>query len=195
MLADSGTELSEIRFHPKNQQIFLRLIYPNGMLDATDRQHAVLKLELKNGEKYALDMAGAQFGWPQAILPWDAYVASRIRFITETLTFGQAKHDVREAAMSSEPQRKWIQEILEGFRDFLDVTISDYTAIRSGFNALLELPNREFEAQKTDFLNLIEERLEAYKNFSEERGIFKVNNMEPLLPSDGVITMVKDTNT
>lgn len=165
------------------------------MIDATDRQHAVLKLKLRNGEEYALDMAGAQFGWPEAILPWDAYAASRIRFITETLSFGQARRDVRNAAMSSEPQRKWIQEILEGFRDFLDVTIGDYLAVRIGFNTLLALPNSEFETQKSQFVNLIRERLEAYRNFSEERGIFKVKNMVPLLPSDTVIAMVKDTNT
>ena len=194
VVADLCTEMSEIRFHVQNQQVSLRLIYPNGMIDATDRQHAVLKLKLRTGEEYALDTAGAQFGWPEAILPWDIYSASRIRFITETLSFGQARRDVRKAAMSSEPQRQWIQEILEGFRDILDVTIGDYLAVRVGFSTLLALPNSEFETQKSEFVNLVRERLEAYKNFSEERGIFKVSRVEPLLPSDGVIAVAKYTN-
>ena len=167
------------------------------MLDTTDRQNAVLKLKLRNREEYALDMAGAQFGWPEAILPWDAYSASRIRFITATSGFGQARRDVRDAAMSIEPQpqRKWMHEIQAGFRDLLDVTISDYLAVRTGFNTLLALPNSEFETQRSEFVNLIQERLEAYKNFSEERGIFRVENMEPFSPSDEFIAMVNGTKT
>ena len=37
-------------------------------------EHKVLKATTSNGESYALDIAGAQFGLYTAIVPWKRYV-------------------------------------------------------------------------------------------------------------------------
>ena len=37
-------------------------------------QHKVLEATTCNGERYALDITGAQFGFYEAILPWKEYV-------------------------------------------------------------------------------------------------------------------------
>lgn len=50
-------------------------------------QHKVLGITMQNGEKYAIDMAGAQFGLTVAILPWDVYVALHVRGIPKIEDF------------------------------------------------------------------------------------------------------------
>ena len=41
--------------------------------------HKVIKVEISNGESYALDIAGAKFGLFKAMVPWSEYVRDHVR--------------------------------------------------------------------------------------------------------------------
>ena len=44
-------------------------------------EHKVLKATTTNGESYALDIAGVQFGQHTAVVPWQHYVDQHVREI------------------------------------------------------------------------------------------------------------------
>ena len=56
--------------------------------------HQLLGVTLSNGEKYALDMTGAQFGYDESVVPWQLYSTSRVENVILTKTFG---HERRRA--------------------------------------------------------------------------------------------------
>lgn len=91
---DFCKEMLEVGCHVKNQRIRLGRVYGNGIVDGTDYVHHVVKITLKNGAQYALDMTGAQYGWSESIMPWDTYKATRIQSITKTSPFGNAKDEL-----------------------------------------------------------------------------------------------------
>lgn len=47
-----------------------------------------LRLTLKNGSKWALDLTSAQFGYSQSLLPWSDYEKERVNKILHVQPFG-----------------------------------------------------------------------------------------------------------
>ena len=87
-------DIDKIQIRPKNQQLYMRRIYKIGPMDGvdgTDYRHVILRVTLNNGEKYAMDITGQQFGWQQSIIPWVQYESSRIRSIVSISPFGESK--------------------------------------------------------------------------------------------------------
>ena len=52
--------------------------------DGRKPEHSVLKLTLRSGEKYAVDLAGAQHGHFEPVTPWDEFEEERILNIVST---------------------------------------------------------------------------------------------------------------
>lgn len=50
---------------------------------APDAQSVVILATLKNGQRYAIDLAGAQFGWHDFLVPWDQFVAERVKSVAQ----------------------------------------------------------------------------------------------------------------
>ena len=163
----------------KNQRIRLLRAFDNGLVDGTDYSHLVIKITLCNGEQYAIDTTGAQYGWTEAILPWYFYSASRIRSAEKVMTFGQTVIDLREKCVKIGGQYEWIHEIREEFGEALDVLIAQIEAdgILPKISALVKLPEVEFMAQQKELLDTILYSLERAKALAEEQGRFKVSNM------------------
>ena len=44
-------------------------------------EHKVFKAKTSNGERYALDVAGARFGLYTVMMPWKRYVHRQVRYI------------------------------------------------------------------------------------------------------------------
>lgn len=64
--------------------------------------HIVTKLALKNGETYVLDLAGAQFGHFDPVMPWQDYVECRASEIEKTVFWPfslEAKSPMRDAGL------------------------------------------------------------------------------------------------
>jgi hypothetical protein len=56
---------------------FLRLNIP--IFDMREGDHEVLKLTLRSGELFAIDLSGAQYGHHEPVTPWHLYEATRVR--------------------------------------------------------------------------------------------------------------------
>ena len=107
-------------------------------------------------------------------MPWDAYKNSRVRYITERVDFGQAVERVRTQAEKEGEVRVWTQKIIEQFTVVLNDAVSIFLGIRMKFDAMLDLPASEFKKQEEVLLDLILQRLEAYKSYGEEAGLWRV---------------------
>ena len=51
----------------------------------------IIKVVLKNGEMYALDLTGAQFGHFDVISPWQTYVDCQIQHIEKVAPLGYSR--------------------------------------------------------------------------------------------------------
>lgn len=53
--------------------------------------HLILRVSLKGGNDYAVDISGAQYGFHEPILPWTEYASQRIQRIRVTHPLGKQK--------------------------------------------------------------------------------------------------------
>ena len=135
-------EVSEVQCYVKNQRIRLAQVFQiNGeeTIDRTNYKHAILKITLKNMEQYALDLTCAQYGWPESIMPWDAYEVSRIQSIVKTSEFGSGQKDFR-AGPSQNGRLIHIQYgIMDEFGRAVDNAVNEYRAGPSQSGRLIHI--------------------------------------------------------
>lgn len=56
----------------------------DGCINTTPDTHStVILATLMNRQRYTIDMAGAQFGWYNFLMPWDQFVAERVKTVTQ----------------------------------------------------------------------------------------------------------------
>ena len=162
-----------------NRRLKLLRAFDDGRIDATDYRNLVLKITVGNGEQYAIDMTGAQFGWTEAILHWNFYSASRIRPTAEgekVMSFGQTKTNLREFCLKAGRERERTYKIYEDFGKVLDGLFAQIEAdgILPKISALVRLPEVDFKAQQEELLYTVRHHLERVKALFEEQGSLKI---------------------
>ncbi|KAF2805403.1 uncharacterized protein BDZ99DRAFT_524378 [Mytilinidion resinicola] len=50
-----------------------------GMRDGSTYTHTLFRIELHNGQKWALDLSGFQHGWRHALTPWEQFCTTRMK--------------------------------------------------------------------------------------------------------------------
>ncbi|KAE9380047.1 hypothetical protein N431DRAFT_315648, partial [Stipitochalara longipes BDJ] len=80
MLKGIAVKIEEISVEPQNhkRQVINLDHQPEQSQGGFKAYHDILKVEIKNGEVYALDLAGAQFGYYDPITPWEEYATTRV---------------------------------------------------------------------------------------------------------------------
>ena len=167
-----------MRFHVKNRNIRLIEVDLEGVADVRDPRHVVLKLTLKNGEKYALDMTGAQYGWTDTITSWNSYEASRIRSITDEWKFGQTLIDLEQQVQSRDASKMLAHIINSSFMDIMNNAIENYsTQWLQGMTIriMLGLPEEDFRASRSQFIQELRGGLERFRALSERLDLWKTS--------------------
>lgn len=59
--------------------------------EALSDKHQVLHIVMKNGEEYALDVSGVQFGLKDPVVPWTRYVQEYVHQIESSKVFSHGK--------------------------------------------------------------------------------------------------------
>ncbi|KAH6663159.1 hypothetical protein B0J14DRAFT_662149 [Halenospora varia] len=88
------SQFLDIIFVSTNNKLAVVGISPNGFVDDRPYEHRVVKLCAKNGEEYALDLTGAQWGYFEPIMPWKTYQLSRIFRVTREVKLVKTDTDV-----------------------------------------------------------------------------------------------------
>jgi len=96
--------------------------------------HEVLKVALKNGEEYALDLAGAQYGHHDPIAPWIEFEQERVRQVgsSELYSLPQSALWVKEYSM------KAVVQALEEGRRPLKLPCSEWRSYMPVVNIALQ---------------------------------------------------------
>lgn len=129
---------------------------------------------MKSGEMYALDMAGAQYGWHESIMPWELYSTSRVREIKAVLPFGGTSIFCKTRAKAMGKQCEWIQHIKEGFAKNVDEALIWWQRGNISTTDLLRTSENEFQSRKASLLGIVEEFLVLYRTMQERQGGFHV---------------------
>ena len=160
----------------KNAKHDLLRVYPNEgnpKIDATDYHHNIIKITTRNGEVYALDMAGAQYGWTECIVPWKFYVESRVGAATNVVPFGGTKVWSNMEAKKRGGQYQWVYGIKVLFAQVVDGAVMLWQRGDILTTDLFRLPEQEFQKKQASLLDAVEELLQKEKALQESRGSFE----------------------
>ena len=159
----------------KGAKQHLKRAYPGEgtlTIDGTDYTHTVIRITTGSGGTYALDMAGAQYGWHEAIIPWELYSASRIREIKGVVPFGETRVFCKKRAKDMGERQEWIHSIKGCFAQHVDGAVAWWQRDNISSNELLRLPEDEFQKRKASLLGCISEFMQRYKSFQESKDGF-----------------------
>ena len=146
--------------------------YSEGRIDVTDYFHSVLRITLKNGDKYILDLTGAQYGWQEIVTPYDIYQQSKIRLIEQVLPFGGTRQYCKERAENAGGMAEWHHRVDSSFETVLNGLLKLWQQGNMSLSTLLRLPDDQFRKKQAELLELLETRLQTYKKLTTEMGAF-----------------------
>ena len=127
---------------------------------------------MKNGETYALDMTGAQYGWSEAVTSWPLYNASRIRKCEEILTFGGTRIFHKARAVKNGGQLQYNRGIKEQFAESVDGAVDRWQKDHISLTELLRVPEGDFQKSQASLVDAVADWLQRYKNSQEAQGVF-----------------------
>ena len=137
--------------------------------------HTVLKMTMENGEKYAVDFAGEQYGWRESIMPWVLYSSSRILEITEVGPLGYNRDQYKMYPRSMKDHEKWQYQTREELACYVQEAIMLWE-MRGGLVAnIFRLPHEENPGKITHLLSTIDEFLETKKQDQQSKGKYDVS--------------------
>ena len=165
------SEIDEILYFTQNARLRLVQAYNTDPtsntrnFDATDYPHNVIRLTLKNGKKFILDLTGGQYGWQETLTPYNIYQQSKIRLIKEVLPFGGTRRFCKERAENSGGMAKWHHQADIGFETVLNGLLNQWQQRIMSLTTLLKLPDDEFGRQQAGLLDMVEAGMQKYRDF------------------------------
>lgn len=143
-------------------------------IDGTDYKHTIIRVTMKDGGTFALDMTGAQYGWSEPVTPWQLYSTSRVREIKEVTPFGGTRVSYKRAHNDSK-HREWIHGMMENFAEIVDHAVAQWVSGNLSSHELLRLPEHEFQKRRASLVDAIDGFMHRYKAFQESLGGFNVS--------------------
>jgi hypothetical protein len=150
-LKEVAEYLLEGELKSKITNIMLAMIlgrYKSMLGPETERRHEVLRVVLKpHGQKYAVDVAGAQYGYYQPVVEWDEFVKAQVvgyqflSFTKDELRRGFEKKNCDQLA--------WALFLLQAqaTKDLVE------------WVELVRLPPAEFEVREIDLVRFIKDMI------------------------------------
>ena len=175
--------------------------------------HSAFHIELKNGESYIIDAAGAQFGFYDAVIPYDCYFKTLAKRIRNTNPLGHVRKTmhmyteaIRQRAQmqgwlvgSEGPDRARIAET-EIYAAVLAIQMEkNFTHFEAGIDAWTEtrkvlggptlqsmalLPKKAFDAEQARFIEITKGSLQCFKREEEAKPLLRPEVAEALQTID-----------
>jgi len=158
----------------KNASFRMRRIFHGDVIDRTDYKHSILRVTTRAGEKYALDMTGAQFGWTKSVLPWDLFADTRILSVGQIKAFGYTKPYIEANCIYLGEARSYIHYIQKSFANVLDGLLYEWQKANMLLPMLLVLPHEEFKKQQQALIEHVEEIMQRFREFAISTDQFPV---------------------
>ncbi|KAL9028106.1 MAG: hypothetical protein Q9196_003479 [Gyalolechia fulgens] len=184
MLNDISSRLLETPVKLKaTNPLKIRLhYYLDGSEDLNSYQHEVLTVTLKDGSVYVVDLAGAQYGYHEPVMPLKTYADSRARAVR--LDKCQPLGNQRQIIVNECSEKGWtglIRSVNEELYHRFNALITLWQKSHMPLPAMLRLHEKDFLKRQKSFLSSVEANFREYKRSAEESGRFKVEQV-PLEP-------------
>ena len=139
-------------------------------IDTTDHVHSVIDITLKDGDRYILDLAGAQYGWQEILTPYTIYYLFKIRMIKQVLPFGGTRQFCKERAKNGGWNAEWNRQVDVGFETALNDLLNRWQQQNMSLTTLLKLPDDQFGRQQARLLDMLEAGMQSYRDFMVDSG-------------------------
>lgn len=129
------------------------------------RRHEVLQVTLKNREVYALDMTGAQYGWPlPATMPWGTFVKDRVEIVKEIRKFGETAQDLQvERAATNNEELRYHHRVMDEMKQCFDMLLKQWQNNVSLLTDMLKLPEEDFQCKQASLFQFMNEEMAALR--------------------------------
>lgn len=145
---------------PKNLKI--EILQSQGKISNIDAvrkdgmHHIIFRVTLTNGEQYAVDLAGAQYGYHKECLTWQDYSTSRIEKVIEIGALGATKKALADDTEKKGYPANRVQELNISFAKEMWLCVQIWTRQEGSLDAMLALPEKYHMAKRTSLLELVE---------------------------------------
>ena len=154
----------------------LKMIRPFGP-DNRDYGHEILRVKLKNGEEYAVDIAAAQHGYYDPVYPWEWYVQTRILKIKSVLSFGGSKAKYCGAEWCGKPGYKGaVRTALKEFAEIFDKAVGEWEGKGVKVADMLRMNEGAFVKTREELVKFVGCELEEYKGVFEKGATSKLGH-------------------
>ena len=99
ILTELCSKIEEVNVSVSDRKLRISLILPTGhQIDPPDPFfHNLYRVTLKNGETWAVDTTGAQYGYADPLCPWRDFEQHRSGKINSEYEFGYIRHQVYQS--------------------------------------------------------------------------------------------------
>ncbi|KAL8833231.1 MAG: hypothetical protein Q9170_004395 [Blastenia crenularia] len=161
----------------------IREFWVTGDENPVDYQHEVLIVTLKDGSRYVVDLAGAQYGYHEPIIPFNLYEESGIRKVS--MHKAQAVGYQRQYMQNLCKEKGTWQGAIRCYNEILYQCLNDqvkaWQSLVMPLPAMLRLGDKDFQKTKQTFVHCVDVAMREYKRLSDEQGKFKVQMIPYLL--------------
>ena len=185
-ITDIHFEIDEVIVRVENPQLSIKR--PLGLLIDEGKKvfgirmplHNVLRVTLTNGEVYALDLTGPQFGWHgSTVMPWSAFSKNRVDIVKEVRHFGKTARIIKEEAQVAGVAQVNMHDINEQMAIRLDHCLKHWQKDNVSLKAMLRCSEEEFRPKQDSMFEHVEARMLEVRAFALKTGFFDILTGKP----------------
>jgi len=185
-ITDIYFEIDEMIVRVENPQLSIKrplglIIYEEKkVFDLRTPLHNVLRVTFKNGEVYALDLTGPQFGWyGPTVMPWSAFSKDRVDIVKEVRNFGKTARIIKEEAQAAGVAQINMHHINEQMAIHLDGHLKQWQKDSASLDAMLRWSEEDFKPKQDSLLRFMEDRMLEVRVYAMKTGLFDILTGKP----------------
>ncbi|KAK4695683.1 hypothetical protein P7C71_g2118, partial [Lecanoromycetidae sp. Uapishka_2] len=171
LLLDTAQQVAQITHQPKAYRRRVIAVQGDGYhVDNTDSKHCINRVTLTNGEVYAVDLTGPQYGFYDPVIPWEQYCDSRVKaidIISLLRDVGECQKVAGSKAGGVGPDKTREEEFAEVF-----VAAAKSWQVTNGpLDGMLRLREKTFKKKQASLVDFIDEELIKHKDKTGSIGL------------------------
>ncbi len=182
--------IEELSLIPKGQMLRISMTTPCGsQIELQDSTHYIYRVCMENGETWAVDITGAQYGHHEVLYRWDDYRRERCERITEQRHFGY----LRQAPETFLQKRTLVEAIDSQISARAELFGVQLNNVLKGSHAKFRAARQEFLQQfDTDVLASLEGISKSRHPLSNKPGVVAKPSQNKLV-DDNAANTIKET--
>ena len=137
-------------------------------------KHKVLRVTLSNGEQYAVDFTGAQYGYKEDCQYWEDYREERVEGDLEVRPLGSTEkwyvEKVKEKPQEGGYPFKEMLSIKYHFANELKRSLEIWVKKEGSIDCMLTLPDEEYEGKSKLLLEWVKSSMKIAREVSIRKG-------------------------